>query len=135
MNKVDESANRAVNKRVAILFERWFSDGDRRTQMELSKKIGISQTAISRIMTGNYHMGICNLYKICKFFDVSADYVLCVIGTAEKSRVEEVKQKIKKLRAEEFMLQMNDHWSKEDYERSKELLEEINRLEKLVVED
>ena len=84
MNKVDEAASRAVNRRVAILFEHWLSDGNRRTQKELSKKTGISQPTVSRIMTGDCHMGVYTMYKICRFFDVPADYIVDAIGTAKQ---------------------------------------------------
>lgn len=45
-------------------------------QTELGKKMNMSQMAISRIETGKAHMQDIDIITYCKFFNVSADYIL-----------------------------------------------------------
>lgn len=48
--------------------------------------------------------------------------------------IEELKEKLEKLKLEEFYLQQNDHWTSEDFKKDDELLEEIRKLEKEIEE-
>ena len=45
-------------------------------QTELGKKLNLSQMQISRLETGNVHINDDALTAYCKFFGVSADYIL-----------------------------------------------------------
>lgn len=47
---------------------------------------------------------------------------------------EEIEKKIERVRDEIFCNQMNDHWSKEDYEYDKKKNEELKQLEKMLEE-
>lgn len=44
--------------------------------------------------------------------------------------IEELKKELKELKEKEFMLQMCDHWSSDDYKYDRELNEKIRKLEK-----
>ncbi len=46
------------------------------SQTALGKKLNLSQMAISRIETGAAHMQDEDIIAYCKFFNVSADYIL-----------------------------------------------------------
>lgn len=46
------------------------------SQTELGKELNMSQMAISRIETGTAHMQDVDIIAYCKFFNVSADYIL-----------------------------------------------------------
>lgn len=46
------------------------------SQTELGEKLHLSQKAISRIETGAAHMQDVDIIAYCKFFNVSADYIL-----------------------------------------------------------
>lgn len=46
------------------------------SQMELSKKIDISQSAIARYELGKTEPKASDIVKLAEFFDVSADYLL-----------------------------------------------------------
>ncbi len=58
------------------------------TQVELSKKIGLSPAAYGLYETRQRHMDIETFVRICKLFDVSADFLLNLplkdIQTAKK---------------------------------------------------
>ena len=41
---------------------------------------------------------------------------------------EEMKDKLEDLKAQRFMLAMNDHWSTDDYEKDRELTKQIKEL-------
>ena len=45
-------------------------------QRELASAIGVSQRAVSKWIIGQSEPTATNIFKICKFFDVSADYLL-----------------------------------------------------------
>ena len=45
-------------------------------QTELGKKLNLSQMQISRLETGNAHINDEDLIAYCKYFKVSADYIL-----------------------------------------------------------
>ena len=45
-------------------------------QTELGKRLNKSQRAISRLETGEAHLQDDDLVSYCKFFNVSADYIL-----------------------------------------------------------
>ncbi len=45
-------------------------------QTELGKRLNKSQRAISRLETGEAHLQDDDLIAYCKFFNVSADYIL-----------------------------------------------------------
>lgn len=45
-------------------------------QTELGKELNLSQMQISRLETGNAHINDDVLISYCKFFKVSADYIL-----------------------------------------------------------
>ncbi len=45
-------------------------------QTELGKELNLSQMQISRLETGNAHINDDALISYCKFFGVSADYIL-----------------------------------------------------------
>ena len=46
------------------------------SQMQLAKKIGVDQTTISHYEIGKREPDIAMIKKLCKIFDVSADYLL-----------------------------------------------------------
>lgn len=46
------------------------------SQEELADKLGVSRQAISRWELGSTYPDVPNLLKICKLFDVSADYLI-----------------------------------------------------------
>lgn len=46
------------------------------SQTELGKKLNMSQKAISRLETGESHLQDDDIIAYCKFFNVSADYIL-----------------------------------------------------------
>ena len=46
------------------------------TQLQLGKALNKSQRAISRIETGEAHLQDDDLIAYCKFYGVSADYIL-----------------------------------------------------------
>lgn len=48
-------------------------------QTEFGKEIHLSQMAISRIETGKAHMQDEDIIAYCKYFNVSADYILGLI--------------------------------------------------------
>ncbi len=48
------------------------------TLRELSEKIDIDHTAISRAENGGRNLSDEDIVKICNFFDCSADYLLCM---------------------------------------------------------
>ena len=50
------------------------------------------------------------------------------------SRLEELEEKLKDLEHREFMVQMIDHWSTEDYRYDRELHEEIMKVKKEIEE-
>ena len=45
-------------------------------QTELGKKLNLSQMQISRLETGSAHINDEDLIAYCKYFKVSADYIL-----------------------------------------------------------
>ena len=45
------------------------------------------------------------------------------------SRLKELEEQLKNLKSEEFMLQMCDHWSSEDYRYHDKLCEKIKNIE------
>ncbi len=45
-------------------------------QTELGKKLNLSQMQISRLETGTAHINDEDIIAYCKFFKVSADYIL-----------------------------------------------------------
>ena len=50
------------------------------------------------------------------------------------SKLEELEEKLKELKHREFMVQMIDHWSAEDYRYDRELHEEIMKVKKEIEE-
>lgn len=48
--------------------------------------------------------------------------------------ISELKKKLEELKHKEFMLQMIDHWSAEDYRYDRELHEEIMKVKKEIEE-
>lgn len=50
------------------------------------------------------------------------------------SKLSELKKKLEELKHKEFMLQMIDHWSAEDYRYDNELHEEIMKVKKEIEE-
>ena len=48
--------------------------------------------------------------------------------------ISELKKKLEELKHKEFMLQMIDHWSAEDYRDDRELHEEIMKVKKEIEE-
>lgn len=50
------------------------------------------------------------------------------------SKLEELEEKLKELKHKEFMVQMIDHWSAEDYRYDNELHEEIMKVKKEIEE-
>lgn len=45
-------------------------------QKEIAKQIGVSAQTVSKYMTTNVFPALDTLAKLCKFIDVSADYIL-----------------------------------------------------------
>jgi len=62
-----------INERIKILREEY---NPPLSQSELGKKLNKSQRAISRLETGEAHMQDEDIVAYCKFFNVSADYIL-----------------------------------------------------------
>ena len=56
------------------------------TQMALGKKLNRSQRAISRLETGESHLQDVDIIAYCKFFNVSADYILCLSDTPNRNK-------------------------------------------------
>lgn len=50
------------------------------------------------------------------------------------SKLSELKKKLEELKHKEFMLQMIDHWSAEDYRYDRELHEKIMKVKKEIEE-
>ena len=48
-------------------------------QTDLGQKLHMSQKAISRLETGDAHLQDDDIIAYCKFFNVSADYILGLI--------------------------------------------------------
>ena len=46
------------------------------TQLEMGKKLFMTQQQYSRFENGIFELNYSQLIKICKLFDVSADYIL-----------------------------------------------------------
>lgn len=46
------------------------------TQQECSKELGVSREAISSYERGSRRINLDTLIKFCKYFNVSADYIL-----------------------------------------------------------
>lgn len=46
------------------------------SQLQLSRELGISQSAIAKWELGKTEPSACAIVGLCKFFDVSADYIL-----------------------------------------------------------
>ena len=46
------------------------------SKLELAKRIGVSATSISDWSTGRIQPTVENVYLICEYFQVSADYML-----------------------------------------------------------
>ncbi|MBQ7294566.1 MAG: helix-turn-helix transcriptional regulator [Clostridia bacterium] len=46
------------------------------TQSKIAEILGISQQSYSRYETGKSEMPMVYIKKLCKFYDVSADYIL-----------------------------------------------------------
>ena len=42
---------------------------------------------------------------------------------------QEIEERLERVKNAEFMLQMNDHWTQEDFARDRKLNEEINELQ------
>ena len=47
-----------------------------KTQKEIADYLGIEQTVYSRYETGRSDMRVSNIIALCKYYGVSADYVL-----------------------------------------------------------
>lgn len=52
------------------------------TQLEIAKAIGVSPQTVSKYMKKDIFPALDTLAKLCKFLDVSADYILCVRNDA-----------------------------------------------------
>lgn len=64
----------ALNQFAARLTELLYEN--KISKRELAKKIGVSATSISDWSTGKIQPTVENVYLICEYFHVSADYML-----------------------------------------------------------
>ena len=56
------------------------------TQTKLGEKLNRSQRAISRLETGESHLQDEDIIAYCKFFNVSADYILCLSDLPNRNK-------------------------------------------------
>jgi transcriptional regulator with XRE-family HTH domain len=68
---------------------REFRRGHRLTQMELSEKIGIAQSDLSRMEQGEYKVGLDTLFKILQVFDLKVGEFF---GETEEPEAEEARE-------------------------------------------
>ncbi len=56
------------------------------TQAQLGQKLNKSQRTISRLETGDAHLQDDDIIAYCKFFNVSADYILCLSDSPNRNK-------------------------------------------------
>ncbi len=79
------------------------------TQTQLAKKIGISQSSLSKVLSGNYTAKVDTAKKIAKVFNVPAGYLIDEEKPTNDfavlfSKIELLEEKVKRLDTENILL-------------------------------
>lgn len=67
------------------------------TQKELGKLLNVDQRTISQYENGNREINLNTLVKLCKKFNVTADYILEIDKEIDKTKIEQEEIEIKNL--------------------------------------